>query len=95
MQHLRQSGQVSAGMILRALPSGNAILFEEALAELSGVSIDCVTAYINDKSIAGFRGMPEVAYLAFWEALAAMRAGVLIGEQGLRRFASVLRRSSH
>jgi hypothetical protein len=64
------------------------VLFEEALAELSGVSIDRVTAYIHDKNISGFRALyreadlPEVAYPAFREALAAMRAGALIGEQG-------------
>jgi uncharacterized protein (DUF2336 family) len=79
VQHLRQSGQLTAGMILRALLSGNVVLFEEALAELSGVSIDRVTAYIHDKNISGFRGlyreagMPEVAYPAFREALAAVR----------------------
>jgi uncharacterized protein (DUF2336 family) len=88
VQHLRQSGQLTAGMILRALLSGNVVLFEEALAELSGVSIDRVTGYIHDKNISGFRalyreaGLPEVAYPAFREALAAMRAGLLIGEQG-------------
>ena len=88
VQHLRQSGQLTAGMILRALLSGNVVLFEEAMAELSGVSIERVTAYIHDKNISGFRalyreaGLPEVAYPAFREALAAMRAGLLIGEQG-------------
>ena len=88
VQHLRQSGQLTAGMILRALLSGNVVLFEEALAELSGVSIDRVTAYIHDNNISGFRalyraaGLPEVAYPAFREALAAMRAGALIGQQG-------------
>jgi uncharacterized protein (DUF2336 family) len=88
VQHLRQSGQLTAGMILRALLSGNVVLFEEALAELSGVSIDRVTAYIHDKNISGFRalyreaGLPELAYPAFREALVAMRAGALIGEQG-------------
>jgi len=88
VQHLRQSGQLTAGMILRALLSGNVVLFEEAMAELSGLSIDRVTAYIHDKNISGFRalyreaGLPDVAYPAFREALAAMRAGLLIGEQG-------------
>ena len=82
VQHLRQSGQLTAGMILRALLSGNVVLFEEALAELSGVSIDRVTAYIHDKNISGFRalyreaGLPDTAYPAFREALAAMRAGL-------------------
>jgi uncharacterized protein (DUF2336 family) len=88
VQHLRQSGQLTAGMLLRALLSGNVVLFEEALAELSGVSIDRVTAYIHDNNISGFRalyreaGLPDVAYPAFREALAAMRGGVLVGEQG-------------
>ena len=88
VQHLRQSGQLTAGMILRALLSGNVVLFEEAMAELSGVPIDRTIAYIHDKNISGFRalyreaGLPDVAYPAFREALAAMRAGLLIGEQG-------------
>ena len=88
VQHLRHSGQLTAGMILRALLSGNVVLFEEALAELSSIPIDRVTAYVHDKNISGFRalyreaGLPEVAYPAFREALTAMRAGLLIGEQG-------------
>ncbi len=88
VQHLRQTGQLTAGMLLRALLSGNVVLFEEALAELSGMSIDRVTAYIHDKNISGFRalyreaGLPDVAYPAFREALSAMRAGLLVGEQG-------------
>jgi uncharacterized protein (DUF2336 family) len=88
MQHLRQSGQLTGGMILRALLSGNVVLFEEALAELSGVSLDRVTSYIHDKNISGFHalyrkaGLPDVAYPAFREAITAMRDGILIGEQG-------------
>jgi uncharacterized protein (DUF2336 family) len=75
-------------MILRALLSGNVVLFEEALAELSAMPIDRVTGYIHDKNISGFRalyekaGLPDVAYPAFREALAAIREGFLIGEQG-------------
>src|SRR5690606_5932247 len=46
MRHLRQSGQLTAGMILRALLSGNVVLFEEAIAELTGMPIDRVSAYI-------------------------------------------------
>jgi uncharacterized protein (DUF2336 family) len=88
MRHLRQSGQLTAGMILRALLSGNVVLFEEALSELSGVPLDRVTSYIHDKNISGFRalyskaGLPDVAYPAFREAISAMRDGILIGEQG-------------
>ena len=95
---LRRSGHVGATFAAErtahggndpARPvSGNVVLFEEALAELSGISIDRVTAYIHDKNISGFRalyreaGLPDVAYPAFREALSAMRAGLLIGEQG-------------
>ena len=88
MRHLRTSGQLTAGMILRALLSGNVVLFEEALAELSGMPLDRVTGYIHDKNISGFRalfgkaGLPAAAYPAFREAIAALRDGVLVGEQG-------------
>ena len=88
VQHLRQSGQLTAGMILRALLSGNVVLFEEALTELSGVPIDRVTSYIHDRNISGLSalyrkaGLPDLAYPAFREAIAAMREGVLYGEQG-------------
>jgi uncharacterized protein (DUF2336 family) len=88
VQHLRQSGQLTAGMILRALLSGNVVLVEEALAELSGIALERAASYIHDKNISGFRalyskaGLPDLAYPAFREALAAMREGVLLGEQG-------------
>jgi uncharacterized protein (DUF2336 family) len=88
VQHLRQSGQLTAGMILRALLSGNVVLFEEALAELSGVPLDRAASYLHDRNISGFRalyakaGLPDAAYPAFREAIKAMREGVLVGEQG-------------
>ena len=88
MQHLRQSGQLTGGMILRALLSGNVVLFEEALTELSGLPLDRVTSYIHDKNISGLRalyhkaGLPGVAYPAFREAIIALRDGILVGEQG-------------
>ena len=86
--HLRKSGQLTAGMILRALLSGNVVVFEEALTELSGLPIDRVTGYIHDKTVSGFRalydkaGLPETAYPAFRAAIVALREGVLIGEPG-------------
>ena len=88
VQHLRQSGQLTAGMILRALLSGNVVLFEEALAELSGVPIDRVTSYIHDRNISGLSalyrkaGLPDTAYPALRAAIAAMREGAFIGERG-------------
>ncbi len=88
VSHLRESGQLTAGLLLRALLSGNVVLFEEALAELSGQAIERVTSYVHDKTISGFRalytkaGLPDAAYPAFREAIAAMREGILLGEQG-------------
>ena len=88
VQHLRESGQLTAGMILRGFLSGNVVLFEEALTELSGMPLDRVTSYIHDRNLSGFHalyrkaGLPEGAYTAFREAIAAMREGVLAGEQG-------------
>jgi uncharacterized protein (DUF2336 family) len=88
VQHLRQSGQLTAGMVLRALLSGNVVLFEEALAELSGVPLDRAASYIHDRNISGFHalyakaGLPAVAYPAFREAIKALRAGALVGETG-------------
>src|SRR5229473_2012811 len=37
VRHLRATGQLTAGLILRALLSGNQELFESAMAELSGL----------------------------------------------------------
>lgn len=88
VQHLRDSGHLTPGLILRALLSGNIVLFEEALAELAAIPIDRVSGYIHDRNISGFRalytkaGLPDIAYPAFREAIAAMREGILIGEQG-------------
>jgi len=88
VQHLRKSGQLTAGLILRALLSGNVVLFEEALAELSGVPVERATGYIHDRNVSGLRalyakaGLPAVAYPAFREAIVALREGALLGEHG-------------
>jgi len=88
VQHLRETGQLTAGMILRALLSGNVLLFEEALAELSSTPSERVRRYVHDKNISAFRalyneaGLPASAYPAFREAIEAMREGVLLGEIG-------------
>jgi uncharacterized protein (DUF2336 family) len=86
VRHLRQSGQLTAGMLLRALLSGNIVLFEEALTELSDLPPDRVGSHVHDRNLAGFRALygkaelPELAYPAFRAALSALREGVLIGE---------------
>ncbi len=88
VQHLRQSGQLTAGMLLRGLLCGNVVLFEEALAELSDVPIDRVISYVHDRNISGLcalyrkAGLPDQAYPAFREAIAAMREGALVGDRG-------------
>jgi uncharacterized protein (DUF2336 family) len=93
IRHLRDSGQLTAGLILRALLSGNLALFEEALAELSELPITRVSALLYDKGSSGFRalfdkaGLPASTYPAFREAVEALREGGfdLGGSTRLRR----------
>ena len=88
VRHLRESGQLTAGMILRALLSGNVVLFEEALAELSGMPLDRVTGYIHDKNISGFRalyrkaGLPDVGLSGLPRSDRGDARGHSVGEQG-------------
>src|SRR6266516_3684741 len=49
VRHLRATGQLTAGLILRALLSGNLELFDAALAELSGLPQARVTALLHDR----------------------------------------------
>jgi uncharacterized protein (DUF2336 family) len=46
--HLRATGQLTAGLILRALLSGNLELFDHALVELSGLPQSRVFALLHD-----------------------------------------------
>ncbi len=92
VRHLRLSGQLTAGLILRALLSGNITLFEEALAELSETPLARVRALIHDKSGLGFRAifdkaeLPPSTYTAFRHALEAWREGPdLLGASRLQR----------
>jgi uncharacterized protein (DUF2336 family) len=86
VRHLRQSGQLTAGLILRALLSGNVELFEQALADLSGLPIARVSALVHDKRGNGLRalydraGLPASTYAAFSEAIAAMREGGFVAD---------------
>src|SRR6202022_4081963 len=63
--HLRATGQLTAGLILRALLSGNLELFEAALAELSGLPQARVSALLHDRGGARLQallirpGLPE------------------------------------
>ncbi|MBX9847077.1 MAG: DUF2336 domain-containing protein [Xanthobacteraceae bacterium] len=79
IRHLCESRQLNAGLILRSLLSGNVEFFEEALAELAGVPLARVTGIVHDRRGASFRalydkaGLPASTFLAFREALEAMR----------------------
>jgi uncharacterized protein (DUF2336 family) len=86
IRHLRVSGQLNAGLVLRALLSGNMAMFEDALAELSELPLARVQALVHGRGSAGFRavfdkaGLPATTYVAFREALAAIREAELNGE---------------
>src|SRR5215467_10810016 len=88
ISHLRESGQLTAGLVLRALLSGNTVLFEEALGELSDLPLERVRGIVHDRSAASFRalydkaGLPPSAYPAFREAIEAMREAMHLGEPG-------------
>jgi len=81
IRHLRASGQLNAGLVLRALLSGNVDMFEEALAELSGMPLMRVSALVHDKGRTGFHallrkaGLPGSTFPAFREAVEAMQEG--------------------
>ena len=78
VRHLRRSGQLTAALVLRALLSGNLRLFEEALAELSGMSLMRVSGFVHARHSAGFEalydkaGLPARARPAFRAALDAL-----------------------
>jgi uncharacterized protein (DUF2336 family) len=88
IRHLRETAQLNVGLILRALLSGNIVLFEEALAELSGVPLARVRAIVRDRGAAGFRalydraGLPASTYPAFREAVGALSTSEHLGEAG-------------
>jgi uncharacterized protein (DUF2336 family) len=79
IRHLRASGQLTVGLILRAVLSGNVELFEDALADLSGVPVSRVRGIVHNRGIAGFRALydkaslPASTYPAFREAVEALR----------------------
>jgi uncharacterized protein (DUF2336 family) len=88
IRHLCASGQLTAGLILRALLSGNVVLFEQALSELSGVPLGRVRGFVQDNRGAGFRavydkaGLPASTWPAFRAAVEAMREASHLAEPG-------------
>jgi uncharacterized protein (DUF2336 family) len=75
VRHLRATGQLTAGLILRALLSGNLDLFDSALAELSDLPRARVSALLHDRGGASLHallrraGLPESTFAAFQMAL--------------------------
>jgi uncharacterized protein (DUF2336 family) len=88
IRHLRESGQLTAGLVLRALLSGNVEMFIEALAELSQLPIARVSALVHDRGSSGLRALferadlPVSTYSAFREAIEAMREGGFVSGPG-------------
>src|SRR6202790_242901 len=75
VRHLRATGQLTAGLILRALLSGNLELFDHALSELSDMPQARVSALLHDRGGASLQalleraGLPPSTFAAFRVAL--------------------------
>ena len=88
VRHLRDSEQLTTGLVLRALLSGNLVLFEEALADLTDLPPSRVAGIVHDRRGAGFRalyekaGLPVSIYPVFREALDTIREEGFQGEPG-------------
>src|SRR5712671_3268212 len=95
VRHLRATGQLTAGLILRALLSGNLELFDHALSELSDLPQARVSALLHERGGASLRalliraGLPESTFAAFKAALEASQeigyVDTLAGAARLRR----------
>jgi uncharacterized protein (DUF2336 family) len=88
VRHLRLTGQLTAGLILRALLSGNLELFDRALVELSGLPQARVSALVYDRGGASLNallaraGLPESTFPAFRAALEASHETGFAGTEG-------------
>jgi len=88
VSHLRQTGQLTAGLVLRSLLSGNIDFFEQALAELAALPVSRVAALVHDRRAAGFKAiyeraeLPASVYPAFRAAIEAMREDGLQADFG-------------
>jgi len=95
VEHLRATSQLTAGLILRALLSGNVELFEIALSELADMPRARVSALLNDRGRTSLQallrkaGIPDTTFDAFSMALDACRE---IGFTDTLSGAAILRR---
>lgn len=95
IRHLRATGQLTAGLILRALLSGNLELFDRSLVELTGLPESRVAALVYERGGASLNalltraGLPESTFPAFRAALEAQDTigfvGTVAGATRLRR----------
>src|SRR5206468_121615 len=75
LEDLRATSQLTAGLILRALLSGNLDLFDQALVELSGLPEARVAALLHDRggpsldALLTRAGLPASTFAAFRAAL--------------------------
>jgi uncharacterized protein (DUF2336 family) len=88
ISHLRATGQLTAGLVLRSLLSGNIDFFEQSLAELADLPASRVSALVHDRRAAGFKAvyeraaLPASVYPAFRAAIEAMHDDGLQAEPG-------------
>ncbi|HVV39802.1 MAG TPA: DUF2336 domain-containing protein [Nitrobacter sp.] len=88
IRHLRATGQLTAGLILRSLLSGNLDLFEQALVELSGLPPARVSSLVHERGGPGLSalltraGLPESTFPAFRAALEASGEIGFVGTVG-------------
>lgn len=77
VRHLQATGQLTAGLILRALLSGNTELFDHALVELSGLPQSRVASLLHNagdnslRALLSRAGLPDSTVPAFAAALSA------------------------
>lgn len=95
--HLRDAGQLTAGLMLRALLSGNVDFFAHALVQLSGLPLHRVAGLMDERggatlsALLARAGLPASTIPAFREALAAVHEIGFIGsEGGLHRLRRVM-----
>ncbi|MCP3477551.1 DUF2336 domain-containing protein [Bradyrhizobium sp. CCGUVB1N3] len=87
VRHLRATSQLTAGLILRALLSGNLELFNAALTELSELPPARVAALLHDRGGASLHallrraGFPESTFAAFQVALEACHENGFVDTQ--------------
>jgi uncharacterized protein (DUF2336 family) len=88
--HLRRSGQLTAGFLLRGLLCGNKHLLETALCELSGLTMPRVMGLVAESKSAGFAAlyrkahMPERLLPAFIAGLEAVAKSGCSGPMNAR-----------